>query len=444
MLQNHNAGPTVDSGGNNRPFAQNDFAFLVDGGSVDIDVLANDFDSDGNLAPESVFPTDPAFGSLEVNNVTGEIRYTHDFSGPATDVFTYTVDDDAGNRSNTATVTLQINPTDVPPVANDDTATVINGGVVTIDVLDNDSSTSPLVPLSVLATTPEFGGVEQSTELADGSLIYTHDGSGPGIDTFSYSVIDSQGEESNSANVSVTITTAPEPTSRVTDGLLALYTFDLFDGSQVEDVSNVGAPLNLTIENGESVIWDGGQLTLIEPTSIASVGAASKINSSVSASGAVTLEAWVQPANTIQTGPARIVSLSSDSRNRNLTLGQGGSSGAPGTFYNVRLRTTTTGNNGFFPTTSSPAGTASTEMTHVVFTRDIDNSVVMYINDTVVSNGGIAGDLTGWNSDFGLFLGNEALGDRPWLGTFDLVAIYGRALNSADVSQNYSAGAGTQ
>jgi hypothetical protein len=48
----------------------------------------------------------------------------------------------------------------------------------------------------------------------------------------------------------------------------------------------------------------------------------------------ITIEAWVMPADDIQDGPARIVSLSADTGNRNFTLGQ------TTDYYDARLRTT--------------------------------------------------------------------------------------------------------
>ena len=71
------------------------------------------------------------------------------------------------------------------------------------------------------------------------------------------------------------------------------------------------------------------------------------------ASNALTLEAWVTPANTTQSGPARIVTLSATPQTRNFTLGQDGPA------YNVRLRTTATDDNGN-PSLSSAPGTLTT------------------------------------------------------------------------------------
>ena len=240
------------------------------------------------------------------------------------------------------------------------------------------------------------------------------------------------------ATQSFTVTVAATP--RVTAGLQALYTFDAGSGDTVFDVSGVGTPIDLTIADSANVSWGSGSLSVNASTLIASAGAATKLNTAIPVNDAITLEAWVTPANTTQTGPARIVTLSPDPANANFTLGQGASGGIPGTLYDVRLRTTTTGNAGHNPSLSSPPGSLSTTLTHMVYARDAAGNAAIYINDVLVANGTIGGNLSNWGSGYGLTLANVQTGDRPWLGSYDLVAIYDRALSAAEVSQNFSAG----
>jgi len=124
---------------------------------------------------------------------------------------------------------------------------------------------------------------------------------------------------------------------------LALYTFREGAGSTVKDVSGRADPIDLTIQDGAAVAWapaaEGG-LTVAGKTLIASAAPAVRVTRAIKASGALTVEAWVQPANTTQAGPARLVTLSKDPSNRNVTLGQ--AAGA----YEVRCRTSGTSPNG--------------------------------------------------------------------------------------------------
>ncbi|MEM9599125.1 MAG: LamG-like jellyroll fold domain-containing protein, partial [Acidobacteriota bacterium] len=155
-------------------------------------------------------------------------------------------------------------------------------------------------------------------------------------------------------------------------------------------------------------------------------------------SGALTLEAWLAPTDLTLGGPARIVSLSDGWHDRNLTLGQG--DGAGGTdFYDLRLRSTATNANGY-PSTTTPAGSLEAGLQHVVATRSADDWIRLYIDDRLVTSRRRTGSLAGWDSAYPLLLGNETTGDRPWLGELHLVAIYDRALDSGEITQNYYAG----
>lgn len=243
---------------------------------------------------------------------------------------------------------------------------------------------------------------------------------------------------------------------RVTENLQALYTFEEGSGRTVGDVSGVGSALDLTINrrdlNRGEVSWiPGGGLRVTDDASIRS-GNARKINDAVRSAGAVTLEAWVQPANTTQDGPSRIVSISNNSTNRNITLAQGLWSGRPANQYNVRLRTNRTGNNGSNPSLSSPVGALTTGLTHVVYTYDTATETArMYINGVeqtpryINSGGGdtgspVTGNLSSWARNYRLVLANERDGGRPWLGDIYLVAFYNKALTAQEVSQNFNAG----
>lgn len=215
---------------------------------------------------------------------------------------------------------------------------------------------------------------------------------------------------------------------------LVLYTFNEGSGSTVHDISGTGLPLNLTVATPAAVSWNtNGSLKINADTLIASSTAATKVINALKASNAVTFEAWIQPGNTTQTGPARILTLSKDSRLRNFTLGQEEIS------YIGRLRTTKTDTNGK-PQISTPAGTLNTSLTHVVYSRNTSGAVKLFINGVKQQQTTIGGNFSNWDSTYRLALGNELNGGRPWLGTFHQLAIYDRAFSANEVSQAYAAG----
>lgn len=221
--------------------------------------------------------------------------------------------------------------------------------------------------------------------------------------------------------------------SRATDGLQVLYTFDEGSGTTINDVSGVGEPLNLTVSETTAINWIPGGLSITSPTIINSDEAATKVIRACQASNEITIEAWISPADSTQDGPARIVSLSRDTHNRNFTLGQLGSS------YDTRLRTTVTGDNGSSP--SLTAGSVISAPSHTVYTRDNSGTARFYVNGGEVGHrNDITGDFSSWDPSFRLALGNELTIDRPWLGELFLVAIYCRALSPLEASQNFDAG----
>ncbi|MEM9213619.1 MAG: LamG-like jellyroll fold domain-containing protein [Cyanobacteria bacterium P01_F01_bin.150] len=230
----------------------------------------------------------------------------------------------------------------------------------------------------------------------------------------------------------ISVTNDEMPT-RITNQLLALYTFDEGTGNIVGDTSGVGTALDLTIEDPSDVTWGTGTLTLNDPTIITSPGLATKLTDGLKTTNELTIEAWIAPENTTQKGPARIATLSRGSHKRNVTLGQNGDK------YDVRLRTTATNKNGT-PSVSSPNGSVTTDLTHVVYTREADGDVSVYLNGELVTTGNRSGDFSNWANDYQFILGNELGSNRGWLGTYDLIALYNKAFDLNDVSQNFQAG----
>ena len=216
--------------------------------------------------------------------------------------------------------------------------------------------------------------------------------------------------------------------------MVVLYELEEGSGTTVNDTSGVGVPLNLTVENAGAVSWVSGGLSITSSTIVESAGAATKIINSLMASNEISIEGWVKPANTSQSGPSRMVTLSANPSVRNFTLGQSGS------YYNTRLRSTSTSVNGI-PSLSTPSGSLTTALTHVVFTRDHPSGTTrMYINGSQVSSGNTPSSFSNWDQSFKFGLANELTMNRTWLGELHLVAIYSRELSASEVSQNFNAG----
>ena len=92
------------------------------------------------------------------------------------------------------------------------------------------------------------------------------------------------------------------------------------------------------------------------------------------------------------------------------------------------------------PTIFTTAGTATTALTHVVFTHRSDGSEVLYVDGVENQTFMRMGELTLWDGTYPIIVANEATNDRAWLGELHLIAVYDQALDAGEVEQNFMAG----
>jgi hypothetical protein len=195
-----------------QPLAVDDSGSVAQGSSAVIDVLANDSSPDGTINPGSVtIVSQPQFGSIQMNAATGAVTYTPSASFQTSDSFQYDFTDSLGETSNVATVT--IHRLSAAPTAQNDSASTNKNQPVSIDILANDVQGAPDIPLdpSTVSITqlPQNGSlvVDPST----GVVSYTPKANFFGSDTFSYTVSDAVQNVSNTATVSVFVSSAGSP-----------------------------------------------------------------------------------------------------------------------------------------------------------------------------------------------------------------------------------------
>ena len=145
---------------------------------------------------------------------------------------------------------------------------------------------------------------------------------------------------------------------------------------------------------------------------------------------AISIVVWFRPENLEQEGPARILTLSKSSVERNFTVGQEGDR------YEVRLRTTKTGNNGT-PGLQTPKGTAKLRDTQLVYTWRKGGDGVVYLDGKQVAKRGVGGDIANWNEGFTFALGDELTGGRLWKGTVKSAEVYDHVLSPDEVDENF-------
>ena len=161
-----------------------------------LDVLANDLDKDGS-----------GLGILRLNDVVGgsaevvndEVIFTlfENFWGTAS--FNYTLYDGEGDTA-VAAVSIAVAPTNDLPIAHDDTLILDEDVPTSINVLSNDEDDDQRGLDMIYLSEAQHGDLNQ----INGVVSYTPPLDFCGLDTFSYTVRDYNGDES-SAQVFVTV-----------------------------------------------------------------------------------------------------------------------------------------------------------------------------------------------------------------------------------------------
>jgi hypothetical protein len=113
---------------NDNPLANNDSATTDEDTAVIISVLANDSDVDGTLDNTSItIDSAPSSGSL-TDNGDGTLTYTPTLNTNGSDSFSYSVLDNEAASSNSATVSITVQPVnDAPTISGSPTLTVLEG-----------------------------------------------------------------------------------------------------------------------------------------------------------------------------------------------------------------------------------------------------------------------------------------------------------------------------
>ena len=203
---------TID-GVNDAPVADADSATTDEDTAVDIDVLGNDFDVDGDgLSVASV--TQGAYGLVSINQ-DGTLKYTPDADYFGTDSFTYALSDGNGG-TDTGTVTVTVNSVNDDPVAEDDSYSTSFNTALTIaaaGVLTNDSDLEGDSLTSIVVANPANGTL---TLNADGSFVYTPFSGFTGSDSFTYEASDGNGG-TDTATVSINVASPGSRTVSVTN-----------------------------------------------------------------------------------------------------------------------------------------------------------------------------------------------------------------------------------
>jgi hypothetical protein len=207
------------------PFANSDAFAAVTGQSVQLNVLSNDTDATSTLVDSSVTVTTQPNegGSAVVDPTTGQITYTSAAGFTGTETFSYTVTDANNAVSQPATVTMTVANGLSGPVAGSVAASAVAGVPKEINVLVSDTdATGTIVPGSILIVSAPNQGGTASLDSATDDILYTPAAGFSGVETFTYSVEDSNGLTSQPGTVTVNVSTTTTAPTAVNDSFTAL------------------------------------------------------------------------------------------------------------------------------------------------------------------------------------------------------------------------------
>ena len=268
------------------------------------------------------------------------------------------------------------------------------------------------------------------------------------------------------ANAEIKTKAEPHPWQQ----LQLLYSFEegarLLEEKTIHNATDKG-PLALTVETPDHAAPVDRGLA-VTPTKVTGIATApidstsplagerpiDRLIQACQAEDQISVVLWIQPQNLKQSGPARILTLSTSHSDRNLMIGQDGDR------YVVRLRTFDAQRpsherklrgdrngrlNNRDPLTSRDIKVQQAPtclvLTYARSAADDDRNVHLYVNGQRAQSLHMRGDLQSWET-FELAIANEfnnreERNDRHWSGIFYRVEIYSQALTEAQVQQLY-------
>ena len=256
---------------NDPPEAADDSAISNEDTAVNINVLGNDIDIEGDSLTLTIV-SNASNGNAVVNNngTPGNpsddfISYTPNPNTNGNDSLIYQVDDGNGGID-TATVNLTITPVNDAPEAGDDTAISNEDTTVNINVLDNDSDIEGDSLTLAIVSNPSNGSVVVNnngtpSNPSDDFISYTPNPNTNGNDSFTYQVNDGNGGI-DTATVNLTINPVNDPPEAADDSAISNEDIAVNINVLGNDIDIDGDSLTVTIvgnaSNGNAVVNNNG------------------------------------------------------------------------------------------------------------------------------------------------------------------------------------------
>jgi len=205
------------------PVATDNNTSTLEDVAVTVNVSGDDTDADGTIDDTTV-DLDPgtpgiqstftdADGNVWTVDANGDVTFTpaQDYNGTA--VINYTVNDNDGATSNTATITIVVTPVDDAPIATDNSNSTMEDTPVVFNVTGDDTDADGTIADGTVDLDPTTVGTQTTVTTAEGT--WTVDGNGNvtftpaqdfnGTATIDYTVEDNDGLLSNVATITVVV-----------------------------------------------------------------------------------------------------------------------------------------------------------------------------------------------------------------------------------------------
>jgi hypothetical protein len=216
---------------------------------------------------------------------------------------------------------------------------------------------------------------------------------------------------------------------RTSHNLIASYEFGNTVGDSI--INNIDHQNNLIISDPANVsLFDNG-IQINDATNILTANPVSNIVDSINVANEFSIELWINNSGANEIERSRIITISENNDYRNFSIDRVDKK------ISFRVRTTETDLNGL-PETFSKNEIGTDELTHLIVTRNKNNEEAIFINGKIDTTINLNGNLSNWNNDFKLLVGNEFFTNRSWLGKIYYLAIYNRSLNENEVKHNYT------
>lgn len=199
------------------PIAKNDSFIVTRGETYTFDPRINDDTGGGSLVLDYVSPG--SYGTTIIDNLVNIKYTTNDAIYIGSDKFTYSMKNETGASTGTVDVTIIGNP----PIAVNDSISVIRGKTITFDPTTNDNNGGGTISI-ITINQGNHGSVINN---GDKTLTYkTTDGIYVGSDSFNYTIVNLWGTSTGSVSIDI----KPSPPIAVDDNIIitsdAIYSFN--------------------------------------------------------------------------------------------------------------------------------------------------------------------------------------------------------------------------